>query len=434
MSSEVGEEMYQFAGELFPVCRSITGDGVRETLRRMQQEVPLEIVEIPSGSRVFDWEVPLEWNIDGAYIEDADGRRVVDFADNNLHIVSYSTPVDTTIALDDLSERLHIDPRNADWIPYRTSYYARNWGFCLSESARDSMVPGKYKVKVDSRLEQGSLTYGELLIPGKSKREILIYSHTCHPSLANDNLSGLAVTTWLAKILLGRSNRFSFRFVWGAGTIGSLTWLANNESRLENVKHALVCCLLGRPGALHYKRTPSGCCDIDELVESVLSKRVDEAVFLDFEPYGYDERQFCSPGIRLPAGRISRLPNDRYPEYHSSAYSMSLLQSATLEDSLNCLEAICDQLDANTYYVNKAPKGEPLLGKRGLYDAVGGMSPKDRQLMMLWLLNQSDGHHSIQRIARRVGINLGQQRLVADELEDAGLLIDADMGRRGSEK
>jgi aminopeptidase-like protein len=434
MRSDVGEEMYRFAEELFPVCRSITGDGVRQTLRRMQREVPLDITEVPSGSRVFDWEVPLEWNIDGAFIEDVDGRRVVDFADNNLHIVSYSTPVDKTIVLDDLSEHLHIDPRNADWIPYRTSYYARNWGFCLSESTRDLMGPGKYKVKVDSRLEQGSLTYGELLIPGKSKREILIYSHTCHPSLANDNLSGLATTTWLAKILSGRSNRFSFRFVWGPGTIGSLTWLANNETRLGNVKHALVCCLLGRPGALHYKRTPSGCCDIDELVESVLSKRVDESVFLDFEPYGYDERQFCSPGIRLPTGRITRLPNDCYPEYHSSADSMSLLQSETLEDSLNCLEAICDELDASTYYLNKAPKGEPQLGKRGLYDAVGGMSPKDRQLMMLWLLNQSDGHHSIQRIARRAGVDLGQLRLVADELEDAGLLIDADMGPRGSEK
>jgi aminopeptidase-like protein len=185
---------------------------------------------------------------------------------------------------------------------------------------------------------------------------------------------------------------------------------------------------------MHYKRTPSGCCDIDELVESVLSKRVDESVFLDFEPYGYDERQFCSPGIRLPTGRITRLPNDCYPEYHSSADSMSLLQSETLEDSLNCLEAICDELDASTYYLNKAPKGEPQLGKRGLYDAVGGMSPKDRQLMMLWLLNQSDGNHSIQRIARRAGVDLAQLRLVADELEDAGLLIDADMGPRGSEK
>lgn len=434
MSSDVGEEMYRFAEELFPVCRSITGAGVRETLRRMQQEVPLEIVETPSGARVFDWEVPLEWNIDGAFIEDADGRRVVDFADNNLHIVSYSTPVDTTIMLDDLDDHLHVDPRNADWIPYRTSYYAKNWGFCLPKSTRDSMGPGNYKVKVDSRLEPGNLTYGELLIPGKSKREILIYSHTCHPSLANDNLSGLAVTTWLAKILLGRTNRYSFRFVWGPGTIGSLTWLANNEARLGNVKHALVCCLLGRPGPLHYKRTPSGCCDIDELVESLLNQRGNEAVILDFEPYGYDERQFCSPGIRLPTGRLSRLPNDCYLEYHSSADNMDLLQSATLEDSLDCLEAICDELDASKYYLNKAPKGEPQLGKRGLYDAVGGMSPKDRQMMMLWLLNQSDGDHSIQRIARRVGTDLGQLRLIADELENAGLLVDADVDRIGSEE
>lgn len=434
MDNGVGQEMYRFAADLFPICRSITGDGVRETLRHMQQEVPLKIVEVPSGTGVFDWQVPLEWNIDGAYIEDSDGRRIVDFADSNLHVVSYSIPVDETLSLKDLGEKLHVDPRNANWIPYRTSYYSQDWGFCLTESIRKEMRPGNYRIKIDSRLEEGSLTYGELLIPGRSSSEILIYSHTCHPSLANDNLSGLAVTTWLAKILLGRSNRYSFRFVWGPGTIGSLTWLAKNESMLGDVKHVLVCCLLGRPGALHYKKTPSGVSDIDELVAYALNDSGEDAVLLDFEPYGYDERQFCSPGIGLPAGRISRLPNDQYPEYHSSADNMSLIQSSTLAESLNSLETICDELDASRYYVNKSPKGEPQLGKRGLYDAVGGMSPKDRQLIMLWLLNQSDGIHSIQRIARRAGVSLDQLQLVAKELEDAGLLMDADIGRRGSTK
>lgn len=434
MDNSVGQEMYQFAADLFPICRSITGDGVRETLRRMQQEVPLKIVEVPSGTDVFDWQVPLEWNIDGAYIEDAGGRRIVDFADNNLHVVSYSVPVDATLSLQDFDEKLYVDPRHDDWIPYRTSYYSQDWGFCLAQSVRESMRPGDFRVKIESRLEKGNLTYGELLIPGQSSSEILIYSHTCHPSLANDNLSGLAVTTWLAKALLGRSNRYSFRFVWGPGTIGSLTWLAKNESMLGNVKHALVCCLLGRPGALHYKKTPSGVCDIDELIACVLKGRGENAVLLDFEPYGYDERQFCSPGISLPAGRISRLPNDQYPEYHSSADNMGLIQSSTLEESLNSLEAICDELDASKYYLNKSAKGEPQLGKRGLYDAVGGMGPKDRQLIMLWLLNQSDGVHSIQRIARRAGVSLDQLRLIAKELEDAGLLMDADIGRRGSEE
>ena len=434
MDSNVGQEMYRIAEDLFPICRSISGNGVRETLRRMQQEVPLEIVEVPSGSRVFDWEVPLEWNIDSAFIESNDGRRIVDFADNNLHVVSYSTPVDALITLEDLEEHLHVDSRNTDWIPYRTSYYEKNWGFCLPESTKRSMTPGKYRIQIASRLEKGFLTYGELLIPGQSKSEILIYSHTCHPSLANDNLSGLAVTTWLARHLLGRSNKYSFRFVWGPGTIGSLTWLAKNESSLKNIKHALVCCLLGRPGPLHYKKTPSGCCDIDELVASVLADRGEKAVFLDFEPYGYDERQFCSPGIRLPTGRISRLPNDQYPEYHSSADNMSLIEAATLADSLDSLKAICEELDSGIYYRNTAPKGEPQLGKRGLYDSVGGLSPKDRQIMILWLLNQSDGDHSLQRIARRAGFDPGQLELVAGELEDAGLLVTTDMAQQESVK
>ena len=434
MTSSVGQEMYSFAEELFPVCRSITGRGVRETLRRMRQEVPLDIVEVPSGSRVFDWEVPFEWNIDEAFVEDSNGQRIVDFEHTNLHVVGYSIPVDKTVPLEDLSDRLHVDPRNSEWIPYRTSYYSRNWGFCLSESARRTMRPGNYHVRIDSRLEKGSLTYGEFLIPGKSKKEILVYSHTCHPSLANDNLSGLAVTVWLAKLLAGRSNRYSFRFVWGPGTIGSLTWLSKNETNLGNIKHVLVCCLLGRPGALHYKRTPSGCCDIDEIAALVLSQRSDNAVILDFEPYGYDERQFGSPGISLPTGRLSRLPNDQYPEYHSSADNMSLIEPITLEDSLQCLEAICEELDSSIYLRNTAPQGEPQLGKRGLYDAVGGMSPKDRQLIMLWILNQSDGMRSIQRIARRAGFELSQVRRVADELEAAGLLQDVDMGRYRSDQ
>jgi aminopeptidase-like protein len=433
MGTDVGQQMYRFAEELFPVCRSITGDGVRQTLQRLKKEVPLTVNEIPTGTNVFDWAVPAEWNINGAFIEDIDGRRMVDFADSNLHVVSYSAPVDTTMSLDDLNSKLHVDSRNPDWIPYRTSYYKRDWGFCLADSTRRAMQAEQYRVKIDSRLEKGSLTYGELLIPGQLDTEILIYSHTCHPSLANDNLSGLAVTTWLAKVLLGRSNRYSFRFVWGPGTIGSLTWLAINESSLGRVRHALVCCLLGRPGALHYKQTPSGSCDIDELVMWVLRQRAEEAVCLGFEPYGYDERQFCSPGIQLPTGRLSRLPNDQYPEYHSSADDMTLIRPETMADSLECLETICDELDSSVYYRNVVPKGEPQLGKRGLYDSVGGMSPKDRQIIMLWLLNQSDGAHSLQRIARRAGFSLEQVRLVAEQLENAGLLVDMNLDRSGSD-
>lgn len=433
MGSDFGHEMYRFAEELFPICRSITGDGVRKTLRRIREEVPLTIHEIPTGTKVFDWTVPEEWNIDGACIEDTDGGRIVDFTDSNLHVVSYSTPIDITMSLDDLDRKLYVDSRNPDWIPYRTTYYTKDWGFCLADSTRRSMQSDKYRVMIDSRLEKGRLSYGELLIPGRSNSEILIYSHTCHPSLANDNLSGLAVTTWLAKILLGRPNRYSFRFVWGPGTIGSITWLAINESRLGRVKHALVCSLLGLPGAVHYKKSPSGSCDVDELVMWVLQQRAEKAVYLDFEPYGYDERQFCSPGIQLPTGRLSRLPNDQYPEYHSSADDMSLIKPETMADSLECLEAICDELDSSVYYRNVVAKGEPQLGKRGLYDSLGGMSPKDKQIIMLWLLNQSDGAHSIQRIARRSGFGSDQVQLVAEQLESAGLLVNMDVDRSGSE-
>jgi aminopeptidase-like protein len=426
MSVDTGRDMHNCARELFPICRSITGEGVRQTLSRMQKEVPLEIKEVETGTRVFDWHVPLEWNIDRAYIEDAAGNRVVDFADNNLHVVSYSEPVDAVIELRDLESHLHVDTRNSTWIPYRTSYYSRNWGFCLSEQTREAMQPGKYRTRVDASLEQGSMSYGELYIPGRSKYEILLYSHTCHPSLANDNLSGLVVTAWLAKYLLEKPNKFSYRFVWGPGTIGSVTWLARNESKLHRIRHALVCCLLGRPGALHYKRSPSGSCEIDELVNWLLSQRDEASVILDFDPYGYDERQFCSPGIRLPTGRISRLPNDMYPEYHSSADDMNLVKPETLADSLHFMQSLCDELDSSVYYRNSAPKCEPQLGRRGLYGTVGGRGPKDRQIMMLWLLNQSDGKTSLQRISRRTGFSVRDLNYVARELEDAGLLVNTD--------
>jgi aminopeptidase-like protein len=422
-----GTAMMEFIEKLFPICRSITGDGVRETMRIMKEVVPLEITEVPSGTRVFDWTVPKEWNIQGAYLEAPNGDRIVDFADNNLHVVNYSAPTDVSIDLEDLQEHLHSDPEQPDLVPYRTSYYSEDWGFCLSHSLRQSLIDGRYRALINSDLSDGALTLGELYIPGKSTDEVIIYSHSCHPSLANNNLSGLAVTTWWARQLMDKSdNRYSYRFVWGPGTIGSITWLARNKDRLCRIKHGLAAVLLGRPGPFHYKTTRSGGAVIDKISEIALREFPGDSQIRTFDPYGYDERQFGSPGIDLPVGRLSRVPNGEYAEYHTSADNPELLSSDTLEESLACCLRISSYIELNRTFENLAPFGEPQLGRRGLYRNMGGGDPKDRERAILWLLNQSDGTNSVLDVAERASLSIELVAKVADDLVAAGLLREVD--------
>jgi aminopeptidase-like protein len=413
--------MKKFIEELYPVCRSITGDGLRKTLSRIAEEIPVEFTEVPSGTSVFDWKVPKEWNIRRAFLEDPHGRRIVDFDQNNLHVLNYSVPVDKTVSLDELQEHLFSLPEHPDWIPYRTSYYSENWGFCLRHRDRVALQDGNYRALIDADLAEGSLTLAEVLIPGHSDEEILVYSHACHPSLANDNLSGLAVTVWWAKYLATKKDRrYSYRFVWGPGTIGSISWLAMNQERLTKVRHGLVAVLLGRPGPFRLKKSRIGECDIERVSKAVLSDTPSGYELLEFDPYGYDERQFCSPGINLNLCRLSRAAHGEYPEYHTSADNLDLIDSSALSEALDACIAIGNMLDANRVFVNQLPNCEPQLGKRGLYGGTGGTSPKHLEHAMLWVLSLSDGAHSMLDIAERSGAKFEVISEAATMLDSAG--------------
>ena len=375
--------------------------------------------------------MPLEWNIEDAYVLDPEGRRVVDFREHNLHVVSYSEPVSTSMPREELLPHLHALPEHPDWIPYRTSYYRRSWGFCLRQHDLDRLPAGSYRVEIQSRLARGSLTYAEAVIPGRTQDEVLFFAHVCHPSLANDNTSGIAIATALAQWVAGESRRYTYRFVFAPGTIGSLCWLARNESRLSRVRHGMVLALLGDPGPLTYKMSQRENSDIDLVASYVLSVIDLNARVIGFSPYGYDERQLCSPGFDLPVGRLTRSVNGGYPQYHSSADDLSLIRPEALAQSYEACRDIISILETDGRYVNLSPKGEPLLGKRGLYGSVGGRSPAEREHALLWVLNQSDGTRSLLDIARRSGIDFERIRAAAGELQSAGLLEPQGAKRRG---
>jgi aminopeptidase-like protein len=367
-----GEESYRTVEALYPICRSITGDGLRQSLRLLQRAVPLELHEVPTGTRVFDWTVPNEWNIRDAYIKDATGQRVVDFQRCNLHVLNYSIPIHRKMALTELRPHLFTLPETPDWIPYRTSYYRETWGFCLSQQQLERMKDQEYEVRIDSTLEPGQLTYGEYRVQGATDDEVLISCHSCHPSLCNDNLSGMATAARLAHLLQGISLRYSYRFLWIPGTIGSITWLAGNEPILPRIKHGLVLSCLGDAGPFTYKRSRRGDAEVDRAVEDVLRHNGQGFQVLEFTPYGYDERQYCSPGINLPIGCFMRTPNGGYPQYHTSADDLTLVTASSLGESLHQLLQVVRVLEENARYRNLKPKCEPQLGRRGLYREMGG--------------------------------------------------------------
>jgi aminopeptidase-like protein len=423
-----GEELYKLVAELYPICRSITGDGVRRTLEIVDREIGgLEVHEVPTGTQVLDWTVPREWNVRDAWVADAAGRRVIDFQASNLHLVGYSVPVRATMGLAELKEHLFSLPDQPDWVPWRTSYYAERWGFCASQRLVDGLPEGDYEVCVDTTLADGHLTYGEHLVEGRTDEEVLVSCHVCHPSLANDNLSGIAVATRLARRLAeGGRPRYSYRFLFAPGTIGAITWLAGNEDRLDRIRHGLVLACVGDPGGFTYKRSRRGDAEIDRVVAHVLGRSGRPHQLVDFSPYGYDERQFCSPGFDLPVGSLSRTPYARYPEYHTSADDLDLVGPAQLQESLELCWEVVGVLEANRRYVNLSPKGEPQLGRRGLYGSIGGRSDaEERQMAMLWVLNQSDGAHSLLEVAERSGLPFTLLAEVAATLEEAGLLSEA---------
>jgi aminopeptidase-like protein len=421
----LGQQLYDCVADLYPLCRSITGDGVRETLSRLSRITPLTVHEVPSGTAAFDWTVPQEWNIRDAYVKDAQGKRVVDFRHSSLHVLNYSTPIREVMPLTALRPHLFTLPEQPDWVPYRTSYYEENWGFCLSQNQLDALPEGDYEVCIDSSLEPGALTYGELFIPGETTDEVLVSCHVCHPSLANDNLSGIAVAAYAARHLQSRTNRYSYRFLFIPATIGSLVWLSRNQSTLANIRAGLVLACLGDPGPLTYKRSRDGDATIDRAASHILQQHGDTEIF-DFSPYGYDERQYCSPGFNLPIGRLSRTPHGRFPEYHTSADNLELVQPAQLAGSLQACLEIFEILEQDRVYLNQKPQGEPRLSKYGLYEAIGGSADTPAlQTALLWVLNLSDGQNTLLQIAERAELPFRQVARAADLLCKHGLLKQA---------
>jgi aminopeptidase-like protein len=421
--AEPGEELHRLVARLYPILRSITGEGVRQTLRILGEVAPLQLVEVPSGSPALDWTVPPEWNVREAWVRGPGGAKVVDVKDHSLHLLNYSVPVRTKLPLSELKKHLFSLPDRPDWIPYRTSYYSPAWGFCLTHRQLQSLPEGEYEVCVDSTLAPGSLTYGECFVAGETEDEILISSHVCHPSLADDNLSGGAIAAVLARQLAaGPKRRYGVRFLFAPGTIGALTWLARNQERASRVKHGLTLTCLGDSHPFTYKRTFAGDAEIDQAAEHVLAKSGLPHGAIDFFPYGYDERQYNSPGFRLAVGSLMRGRHGMFPEYHTSGDDLSFVVPARLAESFGVLASIVDVLQGNARYQNLAPYGEPQLGKRGLYGAMGGLNLPDLQFAMLWVLNASDGEHSLLDIARKSGIAFASLRGAADLLLRADLL------------
>ncbi|MDQ1272399.1 MAG: hypothetical protein QG591_1029 [Planctomycetota bacterium] len=420
---ENGREMYHLMSELFPICRSITGNGVRKTLNILKRHIPLTVHEVPTGTHVFDWTVPKEWNITTAFVKNSKGEKIIDFMENNLHVLNYSVPVKKKVSLGELKEHLFTLPEYPDCIPYRTSYYKENWGFCISHNQFLNLKEDEYDVFIDSSIENGYLTYGEYYRQGEKKEEILISCHTCHPSLCNDNLSGTVLAAFLAKCLSQVSLEYSYRFLFIPGTIGSITWLCLNESEVSKIKHGLVAACVGDSGKFTYKKSRQGNAEIDRAVVNVLKNSGQNYEVINFIPFGYDERQYCSPGFNLPVGCLMKTPHGQYSQYHTSADNLDFVKPEYLADSFSIYISVFDILENNKKYINQNPRCEPQLGKRGLYQTTGGQKDrKQRELAMLWVLNLSDGSNTLLDISDKSGLTFDLIKDAADALSECDLL------------
>jgi aminopeptidase-like protein len=429
----IGHDVYALAAEIFPICRSITGNGVRETLEIIRRHIDIGIVAVPTGTQVFDWAIPREWNIRDAYIKDDRGEKIVDFAQSNLHVMSYSIPVRKHVSLEELKAHIHTLPEQPDLIPYRTSYYSENWAFCMAHRQYANLRESVYEVVIDSSLKDGFLTYGEHLHEGETRDEFLFSAHVCHPSLANDNCSGLALLAHLAKQLSQIKTRYSYRFIFAPGTIGSITWLAQNEHTVDRIKHGLILSMLGDGGGPTYKKSRRGNTKVDRAATHVLRHSGLTPTILDFSPYGYDERQYCSPAFNLPVGLLQRSKFGSIPQYHTSADNLNFISPEYLAQSYQLLALIVDVIENDAVFLNTMPKCEPQLGKRGLYGAIGG--DKDvaaSNMAMLWVLNLSDGAHSLLDIAERANLPFSIVWRTADLLRRHGLLTEVRDGESTS--
>jgi len=415
--------MYELMREIFPICRSITGNGVRQTLKKIQSILPIEIHEVPSNTKVFDWTIPKEWNIHDAFVKDPKGEKIIDFNNSNLHVVSYSIPIHKKMSLQELKSHIHTLPKIPDVIPYLTSYYNEDWGFCMTHNDFIKLEEGEYEIMIDSTLENGSLTYGEFLKIGEVEDEFLISCYICHPSMCNDNLSGPVLATILGKYLKEIKTKFSYRFLFIPETIGAITWLSKNEKSIHKIKNGLIATCLGDSGIMTYKKTRNGDNEIDRISKYVLENSKQEFNIIDFLPIGSDERQFCSPAFNLPVGSLMRTMHGKFPEYHTSADNLDFVRAENLEDALIKYSGIIFILENNKKYINLNPKCEPQLGKRGLYRQLGSQkNSEEKELAMFWILNQSDGKNSLLDIAIKSKLDFYLIKQVSDELLEHDLL------------
>lgn len=421
-ASQQGPAVYEIASALYPLCRSITGDGLRESLRTLQKWVPLSLHEVPTGTQVFDWVVPKEWNIRDAYIKNSKGERIVDFRKSNLHVVNYSVPVKQKIGLQELAKHVFTLPQAPDAIPYRTSYYKETWGFCLAHRQWEGLPDDEYEVCIDSTLGPGNLTYGEFRLQGAQDDEVVISAHSCHPSLGNDNVSAMAVAAKVAQSLAGASLRYSYRFLWVPATIGTITWLARNQSTIPKIKHGLVLSCVGDPGKFTYKRSRRGSAEIDRAVENVLRSSGADFELREFNPFGCDERQYCSPGLNLAVGCFMRTPNEEYGQNHTSADNLDFITAEALADSVYKILSVVEVLEKNYRYLNLNAKCEPHLGRRGLYGQTGGKGGRLVEDAILWVLNFSDGEHTLLDIAERSKMEFSKVAAAAEVLAAHGLV------------
>ena len=420
----IGNQIFGLVQKLYPICRSITGNGVRETLKIIKSDVSgIKVFEVPTGTNVFDWTVPKEWNIKDAYVIDPDGYKIIDFQKSNLHVVGYSTPVSKIVLLEELQNHLYSIPEQPNAIPYITSYYKERWGFCITDEQRKALKPGEYYVNIDSSLTEGSLTYGELILPGKSNKEVFLSTYICHPSLANNELSGPAVTTFISKWLMSlESRKYTYRIVFIPETIGSIVYLSRNlEAMKKNVIAGFNITCIGDDRAYSYLPSRYGDTLADRVALHVLNNMKPDFVKYSYLDRGSDERQYCSPGIDLPVASVMRTKYGQYPEYHTSLDNLELITPAGLLGGYEVLKTCIEYIEKNEK-LKVTVLCEPQLGKRGLYPTLSTKKSVRQVEDMMNLIAYCDGRNDLIKIAEIINVPMWKLYPIIAKLKENSLL------------
>ena len=404
------KELEKYFDALWPICRSITGNGLRNSFKILQEIIPFELIEVPTNTSVLDWKVPKEWNINDAYIITPQGNKICEFKVNNLHLINYSMPVNMSLTFEELLPYLHTLPNKPNAIPYLTSYYKETWGFCLTHNEFLQLPKeGNYQVVIDSSLQDGALTYGQYILKGSSEEEILFSSYLCHPSMANNELSGPLAMAFLYQELSKMENRYyTYRFVLAPETIGIVAFLAQHGEKLKSkikAGYVLTCC--GDAGSITYQLSKRTDTIADHMMQHFLKTKYTNFSVRDFRVGGSDERQYCSPGFNFPVGTIMRTPYKIYPEYHTSLDNKSILDFSALNEIIMLLVDVCKGMEMNMPIEPGHLYGEPMLGKRNLYPEKGGAGIMSEDLMLLLsMITMSEIQHTPLEIANRLDANI----------------------------